>query len=351
MPVPKTASIVLRLLTAVCAAAAAAGFLPEAVSAGETLARVRSAGVVRCGVNDGLPGFAVKDEAGRWSGMNVDFCRAAAAAVLGDPGKVDFIPLIPSARFPVLKSKKIDLLVRSTTWTFAREAGLEVQFAGVLYYDGQSFMVPRSSPARTLQDLNGATICVVKGTTHELNLADHFGARGMTGRSLMEESNQSAWQAYRDGRCTALTGDASALAAMRLQAAEAADAHLILPFRISKEPLGPVVNRGDEEWFTIVRWVLFALIEAEERGITRANVRKARESADDPALAAFLGKTSGPGKALGLSADWVTRVLESVGNYAEIYERHLGRQSPLQLERGLNRLWKDGGLMVSPPFR
>ncbi len=244
MPVPRTPSIVLRLLTAVCAAAAAAGFLPEAVSAGETLARVRSAGVVRCGVNDGLAGFAVKDEAGRWSGMNADFCRAVAAAVLGDAEKTVFIPLIPSARFPALKSKQIDLLVRSTTWTFGREAGLQVHFAGTLYYDGQGFMVPRSGGARSLPELDGAVICAVKGSTHAQNLADYFTAHGMAYRPLIEESNQRAKQAYQSGLCTALTGDAGALAAIRLQMSQEAAAHDILPLRISKEPLGPVVNRG-----------------------------------------------------------------------------------------------------------
>lgn len=351
MPVLITHTIIRKLLTVCCTALAALGVLPTAVSAGDTLTRVRSAGVVRCGVNNGLEGFAVKDETGRWSGMDVDFCRAVAAAVVGDADKAVFTPLIASARFPVLKSKQIDLLVRRTTWTFGREAGLQVLFAGTLYYDGQGFMVPRSGAAQTLTDLDGAAICLVKGTTHEQNLDDHFKAHGLTYRPLAGESTSAVMQAYLKGDCTALTGDASALAAMRMQAPDGAAAHIILPAMISKEPLGPVVTRGDEEWFTIVKWVLFALIEAEERGVTRANVRQVKEAADDPALAAFLGKTSGPGKALGLSADWVTRVVESVGNYAEIFDRNLGRQSPLQLDRGLNRLWKDGGLMYSPPFR
>jgi len=351
MPAPTTHSIIRKLLLGICTAVAAMGSLPAAVSAGDTLARVRSAGVVRCGVNQELAGFAVKDEQGRWSGMDVDFCRAVAAAVAGDADKAVFTPLIASARFPVLKSKQIDLLVRRTTWTFGREAGLQVLFAGTLYYDGQGFMVPRASAVRTPQDLNGAAICVVKGTTHEQNLDDYFKAHGLTYRAVSGESTSAVMQSYLGGACTAFTGDASALAAIRMRAPGGASAYTILPAMISKEPLGPVVSRGDEEWFTVVRWVLFALIEAEERGITRANARQCREAADDPALAAFLGQTAGPGKALGLSTDWVTRIVESVGNYGEIYERNLGRQSPLHLDRGLNRLWKDGGLMYSPPFR
>jgi general L-amino acid transport system substrate-binding protein len=330
---------------------AAAGLLAEEAFAGDTLVRVRSAGVVRCGVSDGLPGFAVKDAEGRWSGMDVDFCRAVAAAVLGDSQRTAFIPLTSSARFPVLKSKQIDLLVRRTTWTFGREAGLQVFFAGTLCYDGQGFMVPRKSSARTLKDLDGASICVVKGTTHEQHLEDHFKAQELTCRPYVGETRPVLQQAYLKGECSAYTGDASALAAMRMQLPDGADEHVILPGLISKEPLGVVVNRGDEEWFTIVRWVLFALIEAEERGVTQANVHKLRDTTAAPALAAFLGKTPGPEKALGLSADWVTRIVESVGNYGEVYERNVGRQSLLQIDRGLNRLWKDGGLMYSPPFR
>lgn len=334
-----------------CGAAAAVWFVPSLASAGNTLERVRSAGVVRCGVNDGLAGFAAKNADGRWSGMDVDFCRAVAAAVLGNPEKVSFVPLIASARFPVLKSRQIDLLVRRTTWTFGRETGLQVHFAGTLFYDGQTFMAPRDGPVRTVKDLNGATICLVKGTTHEQNLADYFKAHGMTYHARVGETRTSALEAYEKGGCAAFTGDASALAAMRMLGPNGSAADRILPVFISKEPLGPVVNYGDEEWFTIVKWVLFALIEAEEKGVTRANVRALRDSTADSALAEFLGRTPGPGKALGLAADWVTRVVESVGNYGEIYERHLGGQSPYKLDRGLNRLWKDGGLMYSPPFR
>lgn len=333
------------------AAVAAAGLLAGEIFAADTLMRVRSTGVVRCGVSDGLPGFAVKDAQGRWSGMDVDFCRAVAAVVLGDAQKTAFIPLISSARFPELKSKRIDLLVRRTTWTFAREAGLQVFFTGTLHYDGQGFMVPRKGAARTPKELNGATICVVKGTTHEQHLEDYFKAQGLTYRPWVGETRLILQQAYLRGECSALTGDASALAAMRMQLPGEGEDHVILPILISKEPLGVAVNRSDEEWFTIVRWVLFALIEAEERGVTQANVHKLRDTTDAPALAVFLGKTPGPEKALGLSADWVTRIVESVGNYGEIYERNVGRQSQLQLDRGLNRLWKDGGLMYSPPFR
>jgi general L-amino acid transport system substrate-binding protein len=351
MPVVHRYPIHRQAARAFCMAAFAVCVLPGLVSAGSTLERVRSAGAVRCGISEGLAGFAAKNADGRWSGMDVDFCRAVAAAVLGDPEKVAFVPLTASARFPVLKSRQIDLLVRRTTWTFGREASLHVHFAGTLYYDGQRFMVPHNSPVQALKDLNGATICAVKGTTHEQHLMDTFQAQGLTCRVLVGETRSSAWQAYQHGECAAFTGDTSALAAMRTLSPGGSAADRILPSAISKEPLGPVVNTGDEEWFAIVKWVLFALIEAEEKGVTRANVRQLRDSTPDPAMAEFLGRTPGPGKALGLAPDWVTRVVESVGNYGELYERHLGGQSPFKLDRGLNRLWKDGGLMYSPPFR
>ena len=319
--------------------------------AGDTLERVRSTGVVRCGVHNGLVGFAAPSEEGRWSGMEVDFCRAVAAAVLGNADKTVLVPTLASARFPLLKSRQVDVLLRRTTWTLGREAAFEVHFAGILFYDGQSFLVPREGPVRAVEDLDGATICLVKGTTHERHLADHFRARGMAYRLAMADSHSAAVEAYRRGECTALTGDASALALVASTSGPGIAGDRVLPGFIAKEPLGPVVNRGDEEWLTIVRWVLFALIEAEERGVTRERARELRAATRDPGLAAFLGEPPGPGKSLGLADDWVLRVVESVGNYGEIFARHLGAESPAHLERGLNRLWRDGGLLYAPPFR
>ena len=324
--------------------------IPASVSAGETLARVKSRKVLRCGVSEGLIGFSVKDPAGEWTGLDVDFCRAVAAAV-GERVKVQFVPLFASARFPALQADEIDLLVRNTTWTLGREAFLGVQFAGVLFYDGQGFMVPRRGKVRRIADLKGVTICVVKGTTSEQNLADYFRAHGWTYQPLVLESVAEIRDALVSGRCQAYTSDASQLASVRMEVPEGTKRYTILPDLISKEPLGPVVRRGDEEWFTLVRWVLLALIQAEELGITRENVRALRDTSTDPAVQRLLGKTGGFGKALGVDNDWVVRVVGTVGNYGEIFERNLGRESVLNLERGLNRLWTQGGLMYAPPFR
>lgn len=317
--------------------------------AGETLDRVRAARVVRCGVSDGLPGFAVRGVDGRWSGMDVDFCRAVAAAVLGDPERTAFVPTTAAARFPLLKSRQIDILVRRTTWTLAREEAMQVHFAGTLFFDGQAFMVRRGGPVRSLEDLDGRTVCVVKETTHAEHLEDFLRARRMSCRILAGESRVGALEAYRRGECDAYSGDASALAALRALEPDGAAGDVILPERISKEFMGPVVNHGDEQWLTVVRWVLFALIEAEEQGVTQADARRLRGTGAGASRAALMDQA--PGRALGLAGDWAGRVVESVGNYGEMFERHVGRLSPLGLERGLNRLWKEGGLMYAPPFR
>ena len=334
----------------ICTIGVALGLIPASAGAGETLARVKSRKVVRCGVSEGLIGFSFKDAAGQWTGMDIDFCRAVAAAV-GDRAKVEFVPLFASARFPALQADEIDLLVRNTTWTLGREAFLGVQFAGILFYDGQGFMVPRKSKVRRIGDLKGATICVEKGTTSEQNLADYFRAHGWNYKPLVLESVAEIRDALVSGRCQAYTSDASQLASVRMEVPEGTKRYTILPDLISKEPLGPVVRRGDEEWFTLVRWVLFALIQAEELGITRENVQALRDASTDPAVQRLLGNTGGFGKALGVDNDWVVRVVGAVGNYGEMFERNLGRGSVLNLERGLNRLWKQGGLMYAPPFR
>ena len=334
----------------ICAIGVALGLTPASVGAGETLARVKSRKVLRCGVSEGLIGFSFKDAAGQWTGMDVDFCRAVAAAV-GDRVRVEFVPLFASARFPALQAGEIDLLVRNTTWTLGREAFLGVQFAGILFYDGQGFMVPRKGKVRRIADLKGATICVEKGTTSEQNLVDYFRAHGWNYKPLVLESVAEIRDALVSGRCQAYTSDASQLASVRMEVPEGTKKYVILPDLISKEPLGPVVRRGDEEWFTLVKWVLFALIQAEEQGITRENVRALRDTSTDPAVQRLLGKTGGFGKALGVDNDWVVRVVGTVGNYGEMFERNLGRESVLNLERGLSRLWKQGGLMYAPPFR
>ncbi len=325
--------------------------LPLAALAGETLDAVKSRGKLRCGVSEGIVGFSVRDSAGRWSGLDIDFCRAMAAAVLGDPEKTAFVPLKASARFPALHTNIIDLLLRNTTWTLGREAGLKVQFPGVLFYDGQAFMVPKKAKVKKIAQLNGETVCVEKGTTHVQNLADYFGARGMKVTPLILDSTADVASAFFSGRCRAYTSDASQLAAVRLGAPGGADSYEILSERISKEPLGPAVRRGDDDWFTIVRWVLFALIAAEEAGITRDNIAATIKETRDPVLRRAFGIDGGFGKALGVSDDWAVQAVKAVGNYGEMFERNVGHQSVLKLDRGPNQLWTHGGLMYTPPLR
>jgi len=320
------------------------------LAAGEMLAKVKAGGVVRCGVTEPLAGFAFQDSGGRWQGLNVDFCRALAAAVLGDPERIDLVPLRSSERFPALLGGRIDVLLHATTWTLGREAGIGVHFAGTYFYDGQAFMVPLKSRARTVADLKATRICVEKGTTTSENLAHYFRGRKLPYQPLVTDSVIAATDAFLAGHCAAFTADRSQLAAVRVRAPGGASAYRILSELISKEPLGPVVRRGDEQWLTLVRWVLFVLIEAEERKITRANVRELRDTATDPGMRRFLDAGGRYAKALGVPADWVVRVIAAVGNYGEIYERNFGSASALRIERGLNRLWSDGGLLYAPPF-
>jgi general L-amino acid transport system substrate-binding protein len=274
-----------------------------------------------------------------------------AAAALGNPDKVAFVPVTTASRFPVLLSAKIDLLMRNTTQTFEREAALGVQFVGTYYYDGQAIMVPRRSGLHKFADLQGATICFEKGTTHVANLSDYVLQRGWTYKALVLDNLPGMMEAFIRGQCQAVTSDRSQLVAMRVLAPGGPQGYDILPEIISQEPLGPVVRRGDDEWFALVKWVLLALIEAEEHGVTQANVRALQKDSTHPGLRRFLDSQGLPEKALGISPGWVVRVVEAVGNYGEIYERHLGSQSELKLERGLNRLWNQGGLMYGPPFR
>lgn len=318
--------------------------------AGEVLDSVKARDELRCGVSEGIAGFSEQDASGRWRGLDADFCRAVAAAVLGDPNKVRFVPLKASTRFPALLSRKIDLLVRNTTWTLTREALLKVQFPGVLFFDGQGFLVTKSSSVRSVADLNGATVCVEKGTTHEQNLIDHFAAHGLAVKPLVIDSSARVAEAFFAGRCRAYTSDASQLAAVRARAPGGTRDFTILPERISKEPLGPVVQGGDAEWDTLVRWVLYALIAAEEQGVTQANIDAVAQQSQGAAWRLVSGKDERLARALGVRSDWVMRAVKAGGNYGEMYERNLGRDSPLKIERGLNRLWTQGGLLYAPPI-
>lgn len=337
------------MLAAACAGLLSLSAPAQAVS--DTAERVRSNGALRCGIPENLPGFAEKDAAGRYRGFSADFCRAVAAAVLGDPDKVTYSPVSSTRRFPLLLSGRIDLLAHTATWTITREAGIGVRFPGIYFYDGQGFMVPRASGAGRVEDLKGATICVEKGTTHVTNLEDDFRKRGLAYTPLLVETLPATAAAFFEGRCQAYTSDRSTLSAVRSRAPGGAERYQVLPEIISKEPLAPAVRRGDEEWDSIVRWVLNALIAAEESGLTQANVRRTLEVSSDPAARRFVEEGRMVARSLGLPPDWYLRAVEAGGNYGEIYERNLGAGSPLKIERGLNRLWKDGGLMYSPPFR
>jgi general L-amino acid transport system substrate-binding protein len=317
--------------------------------AGEVLNGVKARDQLRCGVTEGIPGFSEQDAEGRWRGLDADFCRAVAAAVLGDRDKVEFIPLRTSARFPALQTRRVDLLLGSTTWTLTREAVLKVQFPGILFYDGQGFMVPAAANIDTLAALNGAKVCVEEGTTNERTLDAYFQAQGWSVEPVVAASAPKAADTLFAGGCAAYTADAAQLAAMRLRAPGGPQAFVILPERISREPLSPAVWGGDPEWTTVVRWVLNVLILAEYYGVTRDNpdaviagrVNPWPRTAEDRDHIA---------KGMGIPTGWARRLLQAVGNYGEIYERNVGRDSPLEIERGLNRLWTEGGLHYAPPI-
>jgi len=320
------------------------------VCAGNALDAVKARGRLNCGVGEAIPGFSERDARGKWSGFDVDFCHAVAAAVLGDGDKVQFVPLTACMRFPALQLGKIDLLMRNTSWTLTREAVLKVQFPAVLFYDSQAFLVPTKSGITSIAELNGSTVCVEKGATSVLNMKDYFIARGLSVNPIVIDSPAEIAAALLDGRCAACTGEASQLVAMRLQAPGGASAFEILPDRISIEPLCPVVWGGDPEWATIVRWVLYALILAEEIGVTSDNLHSAIPEKNLLVLRMLRGEQGMVAKAMGVRTDWAVRAVKAAGNYGEMYERNLGRSSPLKIERGLNRLWTEGGLMYAPPI-
>ena len=342
--------IMTRKILAALFAAAAILAVSAQVEAGAVFDRVRSKKVLRCGVSEGLAGFSIKEASGNWSGMDADFCRAVAAA-MGPAVRVEFVPLTASARFVALKMGKIDLLSQNATWTLGREAILDVRFAGVLYFDGQAFLVTRKSGVNRASQLKGAAVCVEKGTTSELNLADYSKDKALNLKPLLLDTMTDANQAFFAGRCRAYTSDASVLASVRQAAPGGAGEYMILPERISDEPTGPAVRRGDEEWFRLVRWVLFALVEAEERGVTRDNAATLQRTSKDSTVRRLLGAEGGFGKALGIDNDWALRAIRASGNYGEMFERNLGQKSPLRIDRGHNRLWNQGGRMWAPPFR
>ena len=342
----------LKALTLAASAALTAGLLGAAPAhAGKTLDAIKARGQLVCGVNTGLAGFSAADSQGNWSGIDVDVCRAIAAAVLGDGSKVKWVPLTAQQRFTALQSGEIDILSRNTTWTLSRDASLGMTFTGVTYYDGQGFMVPVKTKVTDAKQLKGATVCVQSGTTTEKNLTDFSRANKLDLKPVVFEKQEAATGAYFSGRCIAFTTDASGLASIRNKEAKDPKEHVILPQLISKEPLGPAVRRGDDEWSAIAKWVLFGLIEAEEYGITQGNVDEQAKTSTDPVVMRILGKTEDTGKLLGLDREWMVRAVKTVGNYGEMFERNVGPNTALALPRGLNNQWSNGGLMYAPPIR
>jgi general L-amino acid transport system substrate-binding protein len=331
--------------------AAAAALSATPAHAGKTLDAIKARGQLVCGVSTGLAGFSAADSQGNWSGLDVDVCKAIAAAILGDASKVKWVPLSAQQRFTALQSGEIDILSRNTTWTLTRDASLGMTFTGVTYYDGQGFMVPVKTKIKSAKQLKGATVCVQSGTTTEKNLTDYSRANNLGIKPVVFEKLEATNAAYFAGRCVAYTTDASGLASIRNKEAATPADHMILPELISKEPLGPSVRRGDDEFAAIARWVLFALVEAEDYGVTQANVDELSKKTDNPAIGRLLGATEDTGKLLGLDKSWAANAIKAVGNYGEMFERNVGPKSPLGLPRGLNNLWSKGGVMYAPPVR
>jgi len=353
-----------RFLT-IAAAAAVLCYAAGAASA-TTLDDVKKKGFVQCGVNTGLLGFGSTNDAGDWTGFDVDYCRAVAAAIFNDKTKVKFTPLSAKERFTALQSGEVDMLARNSTWTMSRDTSLGLKFAGVNYYDGQGFMVKKSQGVNSALELSNASVCVQTGTTTELNLADYFNLHKMTYNLVAFENENEVESAYSSGRCDALTTDASGLYSIRLTL-QNPDDHIVLPEIISKEPLGPVVRQGDDQWFNIVKWTHFALLDAEEAGATQANVdQMKKQAAEDktkgaadpnykpqipPDVSRLLGVDGTFGEGIGLSNDWAYNVIKQMGNYGEIFDRNIGAGSKLQIARGLNALWSKGGIQYAPPIR
>jgi len=319
--------------------------------AGKTLDGIKSRGQVVCGVNTGLAGFSAADSSGKWTGLDVDICRAVAAATLGDADKVKFVPLNAQQRFTALQSGEIDILSRNTTFSLTRDASLGLSQTAVTYYDGQGFMAPLKSKIKSATQLKGQTVCVQSGTTTEKNLTDYSKSKGLGIKPVVFEQLEAAENAYFTGRCVAFSADASALASSRNKVAKVPADHIILPEVISKEPLGPMVRRGDDEWRAIVTWVIYGLLESEEYGIHQANVDALKATSTDPVVKRILGTSEDTGKLLGLDKEWMARTIKATGNYGEIFERNVGPKSALSLPRGINNLWNKGGVMYAYPLR
>jgi general L-amino acid transport system substrate-binding protein len=318
-------------------------------AAAQTLAKVKERGTVVCGVNPGLLGFATRDGSGKWSGFDVDFCRALAAAIFNDADKIQFVPLETTDRLTALRDEKIDVLSRNTTWTISREASLRLNFAAVTYYDGQGFLVRRSKNVASALELEGSSVCVQKGTTSELNFADFFRANNMKYQLIAAASADEALKTYDEGKCAVLTSDTSQLFAERLRL-KAPDDHVVLPDIISKEPLGPFVRFGDDQWLGIVKWAHYAMVNAEELGVSSQTVDEATKSTK-PLIKRLVGTEENFGQQLGLTNDWVVRIVRHVGNYGEVFERNVGTGSRLAIPRGINSLWSSGGIQYAPPIR
>ena len=334
---------------ALLAATLALGSVTQ-VQAGTTLDAVKKKGFVQCGISDGLPGFSYADAKGKYVGLDVDVCRAVAAAVFGDAEKVKYSPLTAKERFTALQSGEVDILSRNTTWTSSRDAAMGLNFTGVTYYDGQGFLVNKKLGVASARELDGATVCIQAGTTTELNLADYFRAHNLKFTPITYDTSDESAKSLESGRCDVLTSDQSQLYAQRIKLA-APDDYVVLPEVISKEPLGPAVRQGDEEWFDVVRWTLYAQLNAEELGVSSANVEELARSTKNPDIARLLGAEGEYGKDLKLNKDWAVQIVKQVGNYGEIFERNVGASSQLKIERGLNALWNKGGLQYAPPVR
>lgn len=314
-----------------------------------TLDDVKAKGFIQCGVSQGLAGFSQPDSAGNWAGLDVDFCRSIAAAIFNDTSKVKFTPLSAKERFTALQSGEIDVLSRNTTWTMSRDTK-QGKFAGVMYYDGQGFMVRKSLGITSAKQLGGASVCTNTGTTTELNLADWFRTQKLDYKVVSFEKSEEVVKAYDAGRCDVLTTDASGLYAERLKLTKP-DEHIVLPEIISKEPLGPMVRQGDDAWFNVVKWTYFALLSAEEAGVTKANVDEMKAKSENPDIKRLLGKDGSFGVDIGLTNDWAYQIIKLMGNYGELFEKNVGETSPLKISRGINALWSKGGLQYAPPIR
>ncbi len=328
--------------------ALATGFAATAASA-QTLKTIKDRGLLSCGVSQGLPGFSSPDDKGAWTGLDVDVCRAVAAAIFNDPSKVKFVPLSAKDRFTALQSGEIDVLSRNTTWTLSRDTSLGANFTGVTYYDGQGFLVKKALNVKSALELNSASVCVQTGTTTEQNLADYFRGNNMKYEVIAFGTADETIKAFESGRCDVFTSDVSQLYAERLKVTNPAD-YVVLPEVISKEPLGPMVRHGDDQWFDIVKWSLFALVNAEELGVTQKNVDEMAKS-DKPELKRVFGTDGNLGEQLGLTKDWVIRIVKATGNYGEMFDRNVGPGSKLGIARGLNNLWNKGGIQYAPPIR